>query len=88
MDATGRAPALRDRPGARPVNAATMGAPKVTTRRAAVKLPRDGDSGHHLIGVGFAFSCSCGARGRNRPTWREAMQQGREHAREHVREGA
>jgi hypothetical protein len=65
-----------------------VSAAKVVTRRAAIRRPREHDTGHHLIGVGFAFSCSCGEHGRNRATWAEARQDGREHAAEHVREGA
>jgi hypothetical protein len=57
-----------------------MGAPKVATRRAAVKLPRRGDVGHVLIGVGHYFECSCGAKGSRQSSYRAAMQAGREHA--------
>lgn len=70
------------------MSAATVAAEKIVTRRAVVKRPREHDTGHHLIGVGFAFSCSCGERGRNRQTWSEARRDGAEHAREHAREGA
>jgi hypothetical protein len=55
----------------------------VVTRRAAVKRPRDRDTGHVVTGIGFAFECSCGERGKVRPSWNAAMQDGREHAAEH-----
>jgi hypothetical protein len=60
-----------------------MGAEKVVTRRAAVKRPREHDTGHIITGIGFAFECSCGASGRVTRSYKAAMQQGREHAAEH-----
>jgi hypothetical protein len=65
-----------------------MSAAKVVTRRAALKRPREHDTGHLVTGIGFAFECSCGARGRNRPTWRDAMQEGRDHAAAHTAEAS
>jgi hypothetical protein len=64
-----------------------MGAAHVVTRRAAVKRPREHDTGHVVTGIGYAFSCSCGERGKLTATYREAMQAGREHAAEHAGRG-
>lgn len=62
-----------------------MSAAHVVTRRAAVRRAREGDTGHVVTGIGFAFECSCGERGKIRPNWNQAMQDGREHAAEHAR---
>jgi hypothetical protein len=55
----------------------------VTTRRAAVKRPREHDTGHVVTGIGFAFECSCGERGNVRKSYRAAMDDGRDHAAAH-----
>lgn len=64
-----------------------MGAAKVVTRRAAIRRAREHDTGHLITGIGFVFECSCGERGKNRRSYREAMQEGREHAAEHAATG-
>jgi hypothetical protein len=49
-----------------------------------MKRPREHDTGHVVTGIGFAFECSCGERGKVRPSWNAAMQDGRDHAAEHA----
>jgi hypothetical protein len=63
-----------------------MGAARVTTRRAAIKRPREHDTGHVVTGIGFAFECSCGEHGAIRRDRSTAMQEGRDHAAEHAGE--
>lgn len=63
-----------------------MGAAHVVTRRTAVKLLREHDTGHVVTGIGYRFECSCGERGKIRASYREAMQAGREHADAHRQE--
>ncbi len=60
-----------------------MGAPKLATRPLRVKLPRPGDSGHLIRGVGYVAECSCGWHSTRQPSTRAAMQAGRDHAAEH-----
>lgn len=60
-----------------------MGAAKVATRPVRTRRPREHDSGHVLTGIGHSWRCSCGETGPILPTWREAMQAGREHAAQH-----
>lgn len=61
-----------------------MGAAHVVTRRAAVKRPREHDTGHVIRGIGHAAECSCGWHGELRRNRADAMQDGREHAAEHA----
>jgi len=53
------------------------------TRRVATRRAREGDTGHIITGIGFAWSCSCGERGRVRGSWNEAAAEGREHQADH-----
>jgi hypothetical protein len=60
-----------------------MGAHKVETRRAAIKQPREHDTGHVIKGIGFAFECSCGKHGDVERSYQAAMREGQAHAAEH-----
>lgn len=56
----------------------------VSRRSVKIKSARDGDTGHVIRGIGFAYDCTCGARGSVRKSWNEAMQDGRDHQAEHA----
>ena len=52
-------------------------------RPLRARLERTGDTGHLLRGVGYVSNCVCGWHSGRCETWSMALEEGREHIREH-----